>query len=62
LLRNGSEGVAAEASGLVAMLIGGGPGDASMLVDTRGESHAPTCMQSLYCSRSQFMFRSLLTG
>ncbi|XP_039785026.1 dnaJ homolog subfamily C GRV2-like isoform X2 [Panicum virgatum] len=40
LLRNGSEGVAAEASGLVAMLIGGGPGDASMLVDTRGESHA----------------------
>ncbi|CAN6311778.1 unnamed protein product [Urochloa humidicola] len=40
LLRNGSEGVAAEASGLVAMLIGGGPGDASMLMDTRGESHA----------------------
>ncbi|CAN6324472.1 unnamed protein product [Urochloa humidicola] len=40
LLRNGSEGVAAETSGLVAMLIGGGPGDASMLMDTRGESHA----------------------
>ncbi|KAK1696170.1 hypothetical protein QYE76_012867 [Lolium multiflorum] len=40
LLRNGSEGVAAEAAGLVAMLIGGGPGDTSMLMDTRGESHA----------------------
>ncbi|XP_052134218.1 dnaJ homolog subfamily C GRV2 [Oryza glaberrima] len=40
LLRNGSEGVAAEAAGLVAMLIGGGPGDTSMLTDTRGESHA----------------------
>ncbi|VAH17484.1 unnamed protein product [Triticum turgidum subsp. durum] len=37
---NGSEGVAAEAAGLVAMLIGGGPGDTSMLMDTRGESHA----------------------
>lgn len=40
LLRNGSEGVAAEAAGLVAMLIGGGPGDSSVLMDTRGESHA----------------------
>ncbi|KAL6906330.1 hypothetical protein ACP4OV_003931 [Aristida adscensionis] len=40
LLRNGSEGVAAEAAALVAMLIGGGPGDTSVLMDTRGESHA----------------------
>ncbi|GJM91559.1 hypothetical protein PR202_ga07941 [Eleusine coracana subsp. coracana] len=31
LLRNGSEGVAAEAAGLVAMLIGGGPHDTSTL-------------------------------
>ncbi|XP_072986827.1 dnaJ homolog subfamily C GRV2 [Typha latifolia] len=40
LLRNGSDGVAAEASGLVAMLIGGGPGDSSILMDTKGEWHA----------------------
>ncbi|OAY65084.1 DnaJ subfamily C GRV2 [Ananas comosus] len=40
LLRNGSEGVAAEAAGLVAMLVGGGPGDTSMLMDTKGEGHA----------------------
>uniref|UniRef100_A0A1D1ZA60 DnaJ subfamily C member 13 n=2 Tax=Anthurium amnicola TaxID=1678845 RepID=A0A1D1ZA60_9ARAE len=40
LLRNGSEGVAAEAAGLVAVLIGGGPGDSNMLMDTRGERHA----------------------
>ncbi|KAL8040659.1 hypothetical protein ABFX02_10G112300 [Erythranthe guttata] len=40
LLRNGSEGVAAEAIGLIAMLIGGGPGDINMLSDTKGEQHA----------------------
>ncbi|XP_059649663.1 dnaJ homolog subfamily C GRV2-like isoform X1 [Cornus florida] len=39
LLRNGSEGVAAEAAGLVAVLIGGGPGD-NILTDTKGERHA----------------------
>ncbi|KAJ8765401.1 hypothetical protein K2173_012098 [Erythroxylum novogranatense] len=40
LLRNGSEGVAAEAAGLVAALIGGGPGDSSLLNDSKGEQHA----------------------
>ncbi|MQM03981.1 hypothetical protein Taro_036766 [Colocasia esculenta] len=40
LLRNGSEGVAAEAAGLVTMLIGGGPGDTTMLMDSKGERHA----------------------
>lgn len=40
LLRNGSEGVAAETIGLIAMLIGGGPGDTTMLSDTKGEQHA----------------------
>lgn len=40
LLRNGSEGVAAEAAGLVAALIGGGPIDPSLLTDTKGERHA----------------------
>ncbi|GAV86253.1 DnaJ domain-containing protein/DUF4339 domain-containing protein [Cephalotus follicularis] len=40
LLRNGSEGVAAEAVGLVAALIGGGPGDTNLLMDTKGERHA----------------------
>lgn len=40
LLRNGSEGVAAEAAGLVSMLIGGGPGDPSFLIDSKGERHA----------------------
>ncbi|KAK8945096.1 hypothetical protein KSP39_PZI008112 [Platanthera zijinensis] len=40
LLRNGSDGIAAEAAGLVSMLIGGGPGDASLEVDTKGERHA----------------------
>nr|DAD44770.1 TPA_asm: hypothetical protein HUJ06_003000 [Nelumbo nucifera] len=39
LLRNGSEGVAAEAAGLAAVLIGGGPGDTNML-DSKGETHA----------------------
>ncbi|KAL2500786.1 DnaJ-like protein subfamily C GRV2 [Forsythia ovata] len=40
LLRNGSEGVAAETAGLVAVLIGGGPGDSNILRDTKGEQHA----------------------
>ena len=40
LLRNGSEGVAAEAAGLVAVLIGGGPGDTNLLTDSKGERHA----------------------
>ncbi|KAI3443850.1 hypothetical protein Pfo_000515 [Paulownia fortunei] len=40
LLRNGSEGVAAETIGLIAMLIGGGPGDTNMLSETKGEQHA----------------------
>ncbi|XP_044464758.1 dnaJ homolog subfamily C GRV2-like isoform X2 [Mangifera indica] len=40
LLRNGSEGVAAEAAGLIAILIGGGSGDANMLSDSKGEQHA----------------------
>ncbi|KAE9602255.1 putative DnaJ domain-containing protein [Lupinus albus] len=39
LLRNGSEGVASEAAGLVAVLVGGGPGDAN-LTDSKGEWHA----------------------
>lgn len=40
LLRNGSEGVAAEAAELIAVLIGGGPGDMNILTDTKGEWHA----------------------
>lgn len=40
LLRNGSEAVAAEAAELIAVLIGGGPGDTNMLTDTKGERHA----------------------
>lgn len=40
LLRSGSEGVAAEAAGLVAALIGGGPGDSNLLSDSKGEQHA----------------------
>ncbi|XP_021903144.1 dnaJ homolog subfamily C GRV2 [Carica papaya] len=40
LLRNGSEGVAAEAAGLVASLIGGGPADPNMVMDSKGEQHA----------------------
>lgn len=40
LLRNGSEGVAAEAAGLVAVLVGGGPGDSNMLMDSKGDRHA----------------------
>lgn len=40
LLRNGSEGIAAEAAELIAVLIGGGPGDTNILTDTKGERHA----------------------
>eukprot|EP01018_Ginkgo_biloba_P003241 Gb_33273 [translate_table: standard] len=40
LLRSGSEGAAAEAAGVVAMLIGGGPGETNMLLDSKGERHA----------------------
>ncbi|XP_031487738.1 dnaJ homolog subfamily C GRV2 isoform X2 [Nymphaea colorata] len=40
LLRNGSEGVAAEAAGLIAVLIGGGPGGTNVLTDSKGERHA----------------------
>ncbi|KAL3532412.1 hypothetical protein ACH5RR_005933 [Cinchona calisaya] len=40
LLRNGSVGVAAETAGLIAVLVGGGPGDTSLLTDTKGERHA----------------------
>ncbi|PIA65248.1 hypothetical protein AQUCO_00100613v1 [Aquilegia coerulea] len=45
LLRNGSEGIAAETAGLVAVLIGGGPGDTNILMDSKGEWHA-TIMHS----------------
>ncbi|XP_022893353.1 dnaJ homolog subfamily C GRV2 isoform X1 [Olea europaea var. sylvestris] len=40
LLRNGSQGVASGTAGLVAVLIGGGPGDSNILRDTKGEQHA----------------------
>ncbi|KAG7637582.1 DnaJ subfamily C GRV2 [Arabidopsis thaliana] len=40
LLRNGSEGVAAEAAGLIASLIGGWSADLSTAPDSRGEKHA----------------------
>lgn len=40
LLRSGSEGIAAEAAGLVAFLIGRGPGDINALADSKGEHHA----------------------
>ncbi|KAL4589683.1 hypothetical protein LXL04_002591 [Taraxacum kok-saghyz] len=47
LLRNGSEGVAAEASELIAVLIGGGPEDNNtntnnnyLLTDSKGDQHA----------------------
>ncbi|KAL4397916.1 hypothetical protein AHAS_Ahas01G0239700 [Arachis hypogaea] len=45
LLRNGSEGVATEAAGLVAALIGGGPGDANVM-DSKGECTQQLCIQS----------------
>lgn len=40
LLQSGSEAVAMEAAGLVAMLIGGGPGENNVLAMSRGEKHA----------------------
>ncbi|KAK1550399.1 hypothetical protein Q3G72_018388 [Acer saccharum] len=40
LLRNGSEGVAAEAAGLITVLIGGVSGDTNILTDSKGEQHA----------------------
>ncbi|KAG0618514.1 hypothetical protein M758_4G070400 [Ceratodon purpureus] len=40
LLQSGSEAVAMEAAGLVAMLIGGGPGENNVIAMTRGEKHA----------------------
>lgn len=40
LLRNGSEGVAGETSGLIAILVGGGPGETNVQTDTKGEWHA----------------------
>ncbi|KAI3814570.1 hypothetical protein L1987_14210 [Smallanthus sonchifolius] len=40
LLRNGSEGVAAEAAELIAVLIGGGPEDNNLLTDSKGDYHA----------------------
>ncbi|KAG9152930.1 hypothetical protein Leryth_012550 [Lithospermum erythrorhizon] len=40
LLRNGSQGVAAETAELIAALIGGGSGDTSLLTDSKGERHA----------------------
>ncbi|AQL05333.1 DnaJ homolog subfamily C GRV2 [Zea mays] len=61
LLRNGSEGVAAEAAGLVAMLIGGGPGDSSILMDARGESHA-TYMHAKSVLFSQPMYVPILVN
>lgn len=45
LLRNGSEGIAAETAELVAVLIGGGPSDSNVLMDSKGEWHA-TIMHS----------------
>ncbi|KAK3153377.1 hypothetical protein QOZ80_2BG0171510 [Eleusine coracana subsp. coracana] len=61
LLRNGSEGVAAEAAGLVAMLIGGGPHDTSTLMDTRGESHA-TYMHAKSVLFSQSIYVPILVN
>lgn len=45
LLRNGSEGIAAETAELVAVLIGGGTSESNMLMDSKGEWHA-TIMHS----------------
>ncbi|XLS45619.1 hypothetical protein HN51_002484 [Arachis hypogaea] len=51
LLRNGSEGVATEAAGLVAALIGGGPGDANVM-DSKGECTQQLCIQIAVIMRS----------
>lgn len=40
LLRSGSEAVAAEAASLVAILIGGGPGETGLASNVKGERHA----------------------
>lgn len=40
LLRSGSEGVAAEGASLIAVLIGGGPGESSCVLNSKGERHA----------------------
>ncbi|PKI66691.1 dnaJ homolog subfamily C GRV2 isoform X1 [Punica granatum] len=48
LLRNGSEGIAAEAAGLVAVLIGGGPGDPNMVTDSKGEQRAAIIRNKSY--------------
>lgn len=40
LLRSGSEGIAAEAAELIAVLIGGGPGENNLLTDSKGDYHA----------------------
>ncbi|WRX31770.1 DnaJ domain - like 10 [Theobroma cacao] len=61
LLRNGSEGVAAEAAGLVAALIGGGPGDTNLLTDSKGEQHA-TIMHTKSVLFSQHGFVIILVN
>lgn len=48
LLRNGSEGIAAEAAGLVAVLIGGGPGDPNVVTDSQGEQRAAIIRNKSY--------------
>ncbi|XP_078182422.1 DNAJ heat shock N-terminal domain-containing protein [Carex rostrata] len=61
LLRNGSEGVAAEAAGLVAMLIGGGPGENTMLTDSKGEWHA-TFMHTKSMLFSELSYATILVN
>ncbi|KAJ4802760.1 DnaJ subfamily C GRV2 [Rhynchospora pubera] len=61
LLRNGSEGVAAEAAGLVAMLIGGGPGENTMLTDSKGEWHA-TYMHTKSMLFSELSYAAILVN
>ncbi|KAK4771762.1 hypothetical protein SAY86_013537 [Trapa natans] len=48
LLRNGSEGITAEAAGLVAVLIGGGPGDPNTVIDSQGEQRAAVIRNKSY--------------
>ncbi|KAK4764687.1 hypothetical protein SAY86_025777 [Trapa natans] len=48
LLRSGSEGIAAEAAGLVAVLIGGGPGDPNTVIDFQGEQRAAIIRNKSY--------------
>ncbi|KAH1067703.1 hypothetical protein J1N35_032690 [Gossypium stocksii] len=61
LLRNGSQGVAAEAAGLVAALIGGGPRDTNLLTDSKGEQHA-TIMHTKSVLFSQSGYVSILVN